>query len=68
VTGVGLTIGIVLTVGLNLALAQFMDVDRVAWPIVVLGMLALWAIGLAAALAPAIRGTTVSPVVATRSV
>ena len=68
VTGIGLLIGIALTYGLNFMLAQLAEVQKIGWPLVVSGMIALWVVGLLAALAPALRGTLVPPVVATRSV
>jgi putative ABC transport system permease protein len=68
VTGVGLTLGILLTYGLNFALANWFDVSRIGPQLVVAGMGLLWGVGLVAALIPALRGTTVSPVIATRNV
>ena len=68
VTGVGLTLGILLTYGLNFALANWSDVSRIGPQLVVAGMGLLWGVGLVAALIPALRGTTVSPVIATRNV
>jgi putative ABC transport system permease protein len=68
ITGMGLTLGIALTVGLNLALAHWSDVRTINAPIVGGGMVLIWCVGLLAALVPAMRGTTVPPVIATRSV
>jgi putative ABC transport system permease protein len=68
VTGAGLAMGIAATFGLNLVLAQFLDIERFDWTLVVQVTAALWAVGLLAALVPALRSTFVSPVVATRSV
>jgi putative ABC transport system permease protein len=68
ITGVGLTLGVGLTWGVNMLIAQFLELERLPWSLVFAGMLALWIVGLAAALVPALRGTFVSPVVATRSV
>ena len=68
VTSAGLTLGLVLTYGLNLALAQLAEVSRIGWTQVATGMLVLWLAGLMAALVPALRGTTVPPVLATRTV
>jgi putative ABC transport system permease protein len=67
-TTVGLGLGVGFTYGLNFALANLADVPRIDLPTIGLGMVALWAMGLVAALAPAVRGTTVQPVVATRSI
>jgi putative ABC transport system permease protein len=68
VTSSGLLLGVLLTCLLNWALASFAAVPRIGWPVILFGMLVLWVVGLLAALAPAARGTTVAPVVATRSV
>jgi len=68
VTGVGLSIGLVLTYALNFALAHWADVPRIGLSHVITAMLALWIAGLLAALAPALRGAMVSPVIATRNV
>jgi putative ABC transport system permease protein len=68
VTSVGLGLGLVVTYGLNVALAHGAEVTRIGWAHVAAGMLLLWLAGLIAALAPAWRGTTVPPVVATRTV
>ena len=66
-TGVGLTLGLVVTFSLNFALAHWADVPQISVTQVAAGMLLLWAIGLLAALAPALKGMTVSPVTATRN-
>ena len=68
VTSSGLALGVILTLLLNWALARFAGIPRIDWPVILFGMLTLWVVGLLAALAPAVRGTTVAPVVATRSV
>ena len=68
VTGIGLTLGLVLTLGLNFALAHWAEVPRIGVLHVVLGMGALSGAGLLAALAPALRAMLVSPVIATRNV
>ena len=68
ITGFGLTLGLLLTYGLNFALANMAETPRLGFQEVLVGMIGLWLIGLIAALAPALRGASVSPVVATRSV
>jgi putative ABC transport system permease protein len=68
VTSAGLGLGLVVTYGLNFALAHGAEVARIGWAHVATGMLLLWLAGLFAALAPAWRGTKVPPVVATRTV
>ncbi|MCP4662898.1 MAG: FtsX-like permease family protein [bacterium] len=68
VISIGLAVGIGLCYGLNYALAQYADGVRLDGKLVVAGMVFLWCTGLAAALAPALRGARVAPVVATRCV
>ena len=68
VTSVGLALGLVLTYGLSFALAESAEVMRMNWTNVATGMLMLWTAGLLAALLPALRGATVPPVIATRTV
>ena len=67
-TGIGLALGLVCTYGLNFLLAKLADVPTLDGLTVVGAMLFLWIVGLLATLVPAIRGTAVSPVVATRTV
>jgi putative ABC transport system permease protein len=68
VTGIGLSIGLILTVGLNFALAKWADVPRIGVVHIAVGIAVLWGAGLLAALAPALRAMLVSPVIATRNV
>jgi putative ABC transport system permease protein len=68
ITTFGLALGVFLTYALSYGLAEFADIPRIGWPVVAFGMLGLWIAGLAAALAPAVRGASVPPVVATRTV
>ena len=68
VTGIGLTMGLVLTLGLNFALAQWAEVPRIGVVHIAVGIAVLWGAGLLSALAPALRAMLVSPVIATRNV
>jgi len=68
ITSVGLTLGLAMSYGLNFMLSNLADVPRVGWPLVASGMVALWIIGLLAAFIPAVRGTMVQPVLATRTI
>ncbi len=67
-TGIGLTLGIALSYSLNFALANLADAPKISFAMVGAAMLVLWVVGLLAALAPALRGTLVPPVIATQSV
>ena len=68
ITSIGLTIGVGLAWGLNFLLANVADGPAITWSLVAGGVVAFWLVGLAAALMPALRGATVEPAVATRSV
>jgi putative ABC transport system permease protein len=68
ISGIGLALGAVLTYALNFALAHFADAPRIGFPLIAVGIVFLWAIGLISALAPAFRATLVPPVVTTRTV
>ena len=68
ITGIGLGIGILLTLGLNYALVNIADAPKMDWILFGAGAVGLWVTGILAALAPAYRATTVSPEIATRTV
>ncbi len=68
VTTLGLVLGVGLAYLLNYTLMQYADGVKLSWHLVAAGALFLWTVGLLAALSPALRGTRVAPVVATRSV
>ncbi len=71
VTSAGLALGVFLTYGLSFLLANLLadtSTARLDGQLVIAGMLVLWIVGLGAALAPALRGARVPPVVATRCV
>lgn len=64
----GIVLGIVLAIGINLALMKFFEVPRLPLWYLPVGAVALWLLGQLAVLAPALRAAAVPPVVATRSV
>lgn len=68
ITTAGLTLGVALTYGLNIALVDFSNAPKMSWPLIVGGMVLLWGTGLLAALTPAWRATRVAPVAATRTI
>jgi putative ABC transport system permease protein len=67
-TSIGLGVGLILTYGLNFALAQLADQPMIAFPLVATGMGILWLVGLVSTLVSATRSTKVSPVLATRTI
>lgn len=68
ITTLGILAGTGLSYLLNYALMQSAGGVKLSWELVAGGAAALWILGLLAALSPALRGTRVAPVVATRSV
>ena len=68
ITGLGLLLGLGLTFALNYALVNLAEVPKLQWPLILGGMVLLWATGVLAALAPALRASRVAPEVATRSI
>jgi putative ABC transport system permease protein len=68
ITGIGLALGVLMTFGLNYALVHVAEAPKMSWGLLALGALALWLTGIVAALAPALRATSVAPEIATRTV
>ena len=68
ISTVGVIVGAVLTVALNVTLVNAMAFPKIHWVAVPIGMLALVLIGQLSVLGPAKRACQVSPAVATRSV
>ncbi len=67
IAGIGVVLGILLAVGLNLWLMTHYEMTRIPVAYVVTGVLAMLAIGQAAVFVPARRASNVPPVVATRA-
>ncbi len=68
ITGIGLAIGMALSFGVNGVLVAVADAPKLGWGLLGSSMVFFWLIGLAAALAPAMRSMKISPVIATRTV
>ena len=64
----GIVVGVVLAIGINLALMKFFEVPRLPLWYLPVGVVVLWLLGQLAVLVPALRAAAVPPVVATRSV
>jgi len=64
----GILAGMLLAYGLSLLLMMHYELPRLPWVYLPIGAIALWLIGQAAVLGPALRAAAVPPVVATRSV
>jgi putative ABC transport system permease protein len=68
IAGVGVVVGGILAVGLNLWMMKQFQMDRMSVAYVLVGIVALLVLGQGAVFAPALRASRVSPVEATRSV
>lgn len=68
IAGMGCIVGIVLAIGINLAMLRMFQMDRMPVWYVVAGVIVILVLGQLAVFAPARRASNVPPVVATRSV
>ncbi|MEM7353134.1 MAG: FtsX-like permease family protein [Acidobacteriota bacterium] len=68
ITTLGIGVGIGLAYLLSYGLMHYADGAELGFDLIASGAIVLWVVGLLAALMPALRGTRVAPVVATRSV
>lgn len=68
VTTMGLALGVVLTYALNIGLVSAVSTAKMSWLLPAGGIVLLWAAGIAATLAPALRAARISPAIATRNV
>ena len=67
ISTVGVVLGALLTVGLNIALVEFFALNRIDWYYVPVGMAALYIVGQLAVFGPARRAASISPAIATRT-
>lgn len=68
ISSVGVTVGAVLGVAVNMLLVQTFNLTPIAWYIIPSAMAALWLVGQLAVYGPAKRASMVSPAIATRTV
>ncbi len=68
ISGVGVSTGAMIAVGMNIWMVQAFALTPIAWHVIPLAMLLLWLVGQLAVLGPARRAAMVSPAVATRAV
>jgi putative ABC transport system permease protein len=68
VTSFGVVLGVLLAYGLNFGIVTWVAGAKLSPATVAAGAVALWTIGLGAALGPALRGARVAPAIATRNV
>jgi putative ABC transport system permease protein len=67
VSAIGLAIGAALAIGLNIAMVEAFALEPLAWYVIPVGMIALWAVGQVAVAGPARRASNIAPSIATRS-
>ena len=68
ITGFGLLLGVGMTYGLNYVLVSLADMPKMDPVLLIGGIAMLWLTGVLAALAPALKATSVAPEVATRTI
>jgi putative ABC transport system permease protein len=67
ITAIGVVIGAVLTISLNMVLVETFALDRLDWFYIPVGMISLLIVGQIAALGPAKKAAAIPPAIATRS-
>ncbi|MBP7146557.1 MAG: FtsX-like permease family protein [Acidobacteria bacterium] len=67
-TTMGIAFGLVLAYAVNFGLLTVVATAKLKWPLLAGGTVLLWAAGIVATLAPALRASRVSPAIATRNV
>lgn len=67
ISTVGVVLGAMLTVGLNIVLVDAFSLDPITWYYIPFGMLALWVVGQLAVYGPAKKAANIPPALATRS-
>lgn len=67
VSAIGLVIGGVLAIGLNIVMVEAFALEPLAWYVIPIAMVALWLVGQLAVAGPARRASNITPAIATRS-
>lgn len=68
VSTIGLAIGAIASVGLNIAMVEAFSLQPLAWYVIPVAMIALWIVGQMAVAGPAKRASNITPAIATRSI
>ena len=67
VSSIGLVVGGILSVGMNIAMVEAFALEPLAWYVIPVAMIALWVVGQAAVAGPARKASNITPAIATRS-
>ncbi len=67
VSSVGLVIGGILSIALNIAMVEAFALEPLAWYVIPIAMIILWFVGQAAVAGPARKASNITPAIATRS-
>ena len=67
VSAIGLAIGGALAIGLNIVMVEAFALEPLAWYVIPIAMVVLWAVGQIAVAGPARRASNITPAIATRS-
>jgi putative ABC transport system permease protein len=67
VSAIGVVLGAILTIGLNIILVQYFSLDAIEWYYIPISMISLCLVGQIAVLGPAQKASGISPATATRS-
>src|SRR5210317_84616 len=68
ISSIGIVVGGVLAVGLNIVMVQAFSLTPLAWYVIPIAMVVLWIVGQLAVAGPARKASNISPAIATRSV
>ncbi len=68
VSGIGLTIGGILSIALNMAMVEAFALEPLAWYVIPVAMIALLSVGQLAVAGPARRASNITPAIATRAI
>jgi putative ABC transport system permease protein len=68
ISSIGIVVGGVLAVGLNIIMVQAFSLTPLAWYVIPISMVVLWIVGQLAVAGPARKASNISPAIATRSV
>ena len=67
VSSIGLVVGGILSVGMNIAMVEAFALEPLAWYVIPVAMITLWVVGQAAVAGPARKASNITPAIATRS-